>query len=276
MLKQDILTNKEKEVLKRKLNNQRLSKQDSYYLSRSIRPKLRLIKEINADYILKRIEYNQKSASIESKIKKLILKEVPKISAIIIYGSAIQKNYSEYNDIDVLVIIKEKTWRLPKDKYKIINELNKKSDIKLDIQIMTKEDLLKQYPHNPSLIYQLTDSKIIYGKLKLPRKIEIYNADLRMKMDWTMEDENLKGMEIYRALRNVFLVRLIMNKIISNQKLNDSINREIGETLINKLKGNKESKKEREIAMYYLRNLVSDTYKNLGGNLWEKRVVLKV
>ena len=136
--------------------------------------------------------------------------------------------------------------------------------------------MLKQYPHNPSLIYQLTDSKIIYGKLKLPKKIELYNVDLRMKMDWTMEDANLRGIEIYKALRNVFLVRLIMNKIISNQKLNDSINREIGETLINKLKGNKESKKEREIAMYYLRNLVSDTYKNLGGNLWEKRVVLKV
>ena len=202
--------------------------------------------------------------------------EYLKPTAIILYGSVIQTNYHKYNDIDVLIVTKKKSWKNKKEKYKLINELNKKSNLKLDIQIIDEKTLKKQYPHNPSLIYQLSDIKIIYGDIKLTNKIEIYNIDLRMKMDWTMEDERLNGIEIYKALRNVILVKLILNKIIDNKKLNELINYEIGEDLKEKLITNRESIQERKIAMRYLNRLVSGTYKLLEGDLWEKRVVLKV
>ena len=65
-------------------------------------------------------------------------------------------------------------------------------------------------------------------------------------------------------------------EIIDNKKLHESINMEIGENLIKKLKENRESKEERKLIKYYLKNLIKETYKMLEGDLWEKRVELKV
>ena len=90
------------------------------------------------------------------------------------------------------------------------------------------------------------------------------------------KEENIRGIELYKALRNVLLVRLLLNKIIDNKKLHESINMEIGENLIKKLKENRESKEERKLIKYYLKNLIKETYKMLEGDLWEKRVELKV
>ena len=104
-----ILTKTENRVLNKRLNHRNLTQVESNYLSRSIRPKLRnlqKVKEIDIDSILQKIEYNQKGLAIEKKIVKSIISSISDVRAIIIYGSATQTNYNEYNDIDVLILTK--------------------------------------------------------------------------------------------------------------------------------------------------------------------------
>ena len=92
-----------------------------------------------------------------------------------------------------------------------------------------------------------------------------------MKLDWSdVEDIEPDGKDIYGALRNTLLVRLILNKIIDNSKLKQSLYDELGKNLIEKLKNNKQSKEEEKYALNYLKRLIEDTSKQLKGELWEK------
>lgn len=277
MIELNLLTKTENKVLNKRLSNKRLTQIESNYLSRSIRPKLRSLeklKEVNTALILQRIEYNQKGLSIENKIKELIIEIIKELDSIIIYGSAIQTNYHSYNDVDVLILTKKKLWSTLKEKYlliKIIKKRAKESNINLDLHILEKKDFYKEYPSSPSLIYQLKDRKIIYGNIKIPSKIGIHNIDLKMKLDWSdIEDIDPEGVEIYQAIRNVMLVRLLLDKIVDNQKLNECLSDEIGKNLIEKLKNNKESNAERKIALNYLKELSKKTRQEIRGNLWEK------
>lgn len=270
-----VLTAKEIEVINKKLLGKKLSQQDSNYLSRYVRPKLREISLIDAKTLLSKLQYNQRSISIENRIKETIIKYLEKVSAVILYGSAIQNNYSDYNDIDILIVTKSKISGNLGDKAKKIKELKKelcKSGINSDIEIYDKKTIRNACLHNPSVIYQLKDHKVIYGNLKLPdKKKEVYNIDLKMKLDWSnIEDIEPEGIDIYKALRNVILVRLILNKIVDNRKLKESLNDEIGKNLIEKLKNNQESKTERRIALNYLKELSEITRKEIKGDLWEK------
>ncbi len=268
-----VLTEKEIEVINKKLTGRKLNQQDSNYLSRYVRPKLKEIGAIDAKMLLDKLAYSQKSVSIEARVKRTILEEMKDIVAIILYGSAIQTNYQEYNDIDILVVTKNKIGTLG-EKAKKIRELKEKLNaeaINSDIEIISKENLVKSYKNSPTLIYQLKDSKIIHGNIKIPDKIEIYNADLHMKLDWSdIEDIEPEGIDIYKALRNVVLVRLILNKIVDNKKLKESLNDEIGKNLIEKLKNNQESKIEKKLALNYLKALSELTRKEIKGGLWEK------
>lgn len=273
----NMLTKRENDVLNKKLNNKKLTQVESNYLSRSIRHKLiklEKLKDVDMSLILQKIDYNQKGLSIENKLKKLILKLVNELDSIIIYGSAIQTNYHSYNDIDILILTKRKIWDNIKEKYSLIKEIKikiKEININSDAQIMQKQDFYKEYPSSPSLIYQLKDSKIIYGRVKISNKIHLHNIDLKMKLDWSnIEDIEPKGAEIYKALRNVILVRLLLNKIVDNQKLKEYLNNEIGKNLIEKLKNNEESVIERKIALNYLNELLKITREEIRGNLWEK------
>ena len=62
----DILTKKELEVINKKITGEKLTQQDSNYLSRYIRPKLKKISQIEAKKLLNLISYNQKKNSIEN------------------------------------------------------------------------------------------------------------------------------------------------------------------------------------------------------------------
>ncbi len=280
MLKQSILTETEKKVIQKKLNNEKMTKQDSYYLSVSIRPKLKEMISMDPELLLNKLKYNQKAISIENNIKKIITGEVKDVDSIILVGSAIQTNYSKYKDIDVLVITKKKIYKKLIDKYRKTKELKEKLNklgIITDIQIYDKKTIEKSYPHSPSLIYQLKDKKVIYGQINLPKKIELYNIDLRMKLDWSdIQDTEPNGNEIYHAIRNVILVRLLLNNIVDNKKLRESLNDELGKLLIEKLKNNKESSIERRNALVYLKNLTEKTENEIKGGLWEKKVQLTV
>ncbi|MDP1695906.1 MAG: hypothetical protein Q8L29_03265 [archaeon] len=269
-----ILTRKAIDIVNKRLRNEKLTQQDSNYLSRFVRPKLRDMASINAEVLLKKLEYNQKGQSIERKIKEIILRNIPKVDSIVICGSAIQTNYEEYEDIDIIVATKKVLTKSLKEKNELINKTEveaKKEDINLDIQIYSKETILSQYPHNPSLIYQLKDSKVIYGKLKIPNKINISNLDLKMKLDWSEGlNINSDADEIYHAIRNALLVSLLMNKNIDNYQLKQNLINLLGIDLIIKLKNNTASKIEKKLAISYLNLLVKHLETELNNSKWEK------
>lgn len=278
MVEISLLTKSGNKVLNKRLKNKRLTQVESNYLSKSIKPKLnklREVKEIDIDSILQRIQYNQKGLAIEKKIKNLIKSILGKeLEAIIIYGSSIQTNYHYYNDIDVLILAKKKLWNTQKEKYLLKKTINSQAEIlslNLDIQIMDKQQFYLEYPNSPSLIYQLKDSKIIYGDLKIPDKIQLYNIDLHMKLDWSkVYGSKPKGNDIYHALRNTVLVRLILNRIIDNSKLKESLYAELGKNLIERLKNNQESGLDRKTVLAYLKELVEKTRAEIRGGLWER------
>lgn len=273
MIISKVFTKKALEIISKKLKGKKLAQQDSNYLSRFVRPKLRGIAAINANWLLKKLEYNQKALSIERKIKKLVLKNIKNVEAIIICGSAIQTNYKGYNDIDVIIVTKLLTKSL-KQKNELINEIEqdaRRKGINLDIQIYSKKALVTQYPHSPSLIYQLKDSKIIYGKLIIAKKIEISNLDLKMKLDWSEGlSSDARGEEIYFAIRNALLVLLLMNKKVDNYLLRENMLNILGYNLLNNLKNNNASNTEKKLALAYLNLLTKYLEDELGKPEWEK------
>src|SRR3989344_3158821 len=137
MIQSTIFTKKELEVIRKKINNKRLNQTDSNYLNRFIRPKLKEMISIDAKSLLDKMEYNQKIKSIENKIKKVILKNLKEVDAIVLHGSAIQDNYKDYNDIDIIAATKRKIYKVEADKWRKVEDLKnilKKDGIAADIQ----------------------------------------------------------------------------------------------------------------------------------------------
>ena len=275
--KSKILTPKELKVIRKKLSRVKLTQQDSNYLSKFVRPKLKEIKTINAGHLLDMLDYNQKAISIERVIKRIILESLNNVDSINLYGSAIQNNYKDYNDVDVLVIVKKKYWRTLSEKYKKILDIKsqaKEHSINLDIEVYDKKTFQKSYSSNISLIYQLKNRKTIYGKLRLKRKLEIPKLDLRIKVDYSVLDKNPDTIEIYKAIRNLILVNLVLKKIIDNQELNHKMQEEIGKYLAERLRKGGVSKTEYKIALLHLNRLLELTLKKLKEAKWEKIVLL--
>ena len=95
-----------------------------------------------------------------------------------------------------------------------------------------------------------------------------------MKLDWSdIDDENSKSSELYQSIRNIILVKLLLNKIVNNEALKDNVNKELGEELITKLKSNTATKLERKLALYYIRKLSEETDKEIRESKWEKIVL---
>ena len=270
-----ILTDRENSIITKKIKGLSLTQNESNILSKTIRPKLIEIRSIDANSLLTKIEYNQKARAIENKIKILIKETIPKVGTIILCGSAIQTNYKEYNDIDVIIATKNMIDK--KEKYDLIDKIRKsakKYGVTLDIQIYAKDSIIKQYSYSPSLIYQLKDSKVIYGKIKLPTKINLSRLDLMMKLDWSdISSVYSEGKEIYQDIRNAMLVLLLMNKKIDNIELKNSLINILGADLVNRLKTNTASKSEKKIAFSYLRLFVNYLEKELKNPKWEKIVI---
>jgi predicted nucleotidyltransferase len=237
---------------------------------------LREIIELDASKLLNRLNYNVKSITIEEKIRKVILQNVKSVKAIILIGSAVQTSYHSYNDIDIIVVTKTKIWKMQSERNGMIDIIEKnaeKEGLKLDVQIISQGIFIKQYHANPSLIYQLKDRKIIYGRINLSTKVSLSKLDLMMKLDWSDPYSGIMGKEIYECIRNTWLVRLLMNKIVDNYKLQDTLLNELGTYLLARLKNNKESVIERRFALSYLHYLIKETEMELKEAKWEKIVL---
>jgi len=266
-MENSLLTDREIRIINKRLSHRPLSQQDSNCLSRFVRPKLRKIANIDAKALLNRLNYNPSSRLIEDKIRKIIIAEIPATESIIVFGSAIQTNYKEYNDLDIIIVTKEKSWENQYGKLRVISNIQKKAkekSLNLDIQLISKKDFLSNYSSSPTLIYQLKDSKVIYGNVNIPKKASLSSTDLLIKLDWSnMENKYSEPLEIYQAIRNAILVRLLMNKIVDNQRLKSELIDRLGLDLINNLKKNKASKIEKNYALSYLNNLVEKTKKEV-------------
>ena len=265
-----ILTDREQEVIGKKLKKEKLTQQDSNYLSRYVRPKLREMSLIESKELLSRLEYSQKTPSVEKRIREIILKNIPNVSSITIYGSAIYNNYKDYNDIDVLVTVRKKFWNRLGEKLLLAEKAKKRSKLNLDIKIYTGEYIYYSYQKNIALIYELSDSKTIYGILKYKQGISLARLDLKMHSDYSDSiirevDENginnVPSVHLYAAIRNLWVIRLIMDKTISNLGLNQIMADELGKNLISRLKGNSKSIADKEIACIYLRKIYDNTIK---------------
>ncbi len=272
-----VLTQREKEVINKKLRGKKLSQQDSNYLSRYVRPKLREMSLIDSKVLLRKLEYNRKKIHNEEKIKRLVLGNIKNVNLILLYGSVVYNDWHDYQDIDIIIGVKKKSWKKLREKWKTIQDLKdkaKKKGLNLDIKIFLKNDIIKSYSSNPTLIYQLKDYKVIYGNLELPKKIEIPKLRIRMHLDYSLlADKENSPKELYSMIRNIWLVRLIISKIVDNLKLNEIIKQELGENLINKLKSEKASANERKIALIYLKEFANKTWKEIMEAKWEKIVL---
>ena len=92
-----------------------------------------------------------------------------------------------------------------------------------------------------------------------------------MKLDWSnIEDSDSEPIEIYKAIRNALLVRLLMNELIDNSKLYSELVEALGRELILKLKQNKASKIEKKYALSYLNNLIKRIRMDIINAKWEK------
>lgn len=281
-----LLTKRELEVIEKKLKKMKLTQQDSNYLSRYVRPKLKEMSLIDSKLLLRKLEYNQKIRAIENKIKALILNNIKNVTSITLCGSIVYSCYTNYKDIDVLVTVKDKFWDKLGEKYKRIIKLKeeaKKKSLDLDIKIYLDKDIHESYPSNITLIYELKDSKTIYGILSYPKEIRIDKPILEFQMDYSyfiLSDikENglrgIKGRELYSAIRNLWIIRLIIEKIVDNAYLIEMLNSELGKNTINSLKENKASQAQKRVAFMYLEELYKKTEKivqNVSEIKWERK-----
>ena len=256
-----LMTPLELKAIDRKLKNKKLTQQESNRLSKQVRPKLREMMSVDSERILKLLDYNQKIPSIEREIKRIVLKEIKNVSSIVVYGSSVYNNYKNNEDIDVMVLVKKKTWKKLGEKLAIANEIMKKSKLKLDLKIYEEAEVVESYPNNITLIYELSDSKIIYGSLALPKK-NVIEIDLRMKTDesrnilWEIEEGELNARNIYGAMRNLVIVELMSKGIVSNDEMNKKIEEEIGRKTVEQLKSGKCAAAYKRIGELHLREML--------------------
>ncbi|MBS3121662.1 hypothetical protein J4434_02145 [Candidatus Woesearchaeota archaeon] len=267
-----LLTNREIITINKKLGNKKLTQQDSNYLSRFVRPKLKEMTQLDAELLLNQLEYNQQNVSIEKKIIYLILKNIKFVSSITIYGSAIYTNYTDYKDIDVLVVVKKASWKKLGEKLLLAKKIEKKTKLKLDIKIYTEYFIYHSYSNNISLIYELASSKTIYGIIKHPNKILISSLYLKMQTDYSvMVLDNIaefglthiSARDIYSAIRNLIIIKLIIYKIVDNCRLNKIMCEDLGKNILTKLRSNNVSLRIKEIAHLYLEELYMETMKKI-------------
>jgi len=84
------------------------------------------------------------------------------VEVVVVYGSAVQTNYKEYNDIDVLVITKKKVWKNSAERYNLISSVvrsGEKIGLSLDIQIVDKKSfVIKGMTYAPTKVGQSPDN----------------------------------------------------------------------------------------------------------------------
>ncbi|MFH1849899.1 MAG: nucleotidyltransferase domain-containing protein [archaeon] len=267
-----ILTKTEIEVVLKRLNNRPITQTESNYLSRSIRPKLKSA-EIAASIGLRsllsyrRKKYERKDALLANKI--IGATHNLSIKAIALFGSYIRNSHTNYRDIDLMVVLNRKTWKTSAQKRKLETGIERAVDIVADVSLVVYRELTKALPYSPLLQSELEDYKVIYGDLRISKKIIIDKAYLYSKLletEYVLALKNINSRYIYNAIRTCISIQLFLGQTVDNQLTKKTIEHDIGRSTTEALLDNKANTIQRDIALRYLKYL----YKHLMNQIEQK------
>lgn len=259
-----VLSPREIDVVLKRLNNKHLTQTESNYLSRSIRPKLKSAEYAVSNGLISLLEYRRKKYEREDNIlrKKIVsaLHDIiSSVKAVILFGSYVRNNHTNYRDIDVMIILNKKLWKISAERYRLKRKIEKNSDIKIDVNLLSYDELKSALPYSPLLQTQLEDCKIIYGDVELTGKRIISRAYLHRKLletDYVIElGKNIKPRYIYNAIRNCLSIELFLKRLVKNKLIITAIEDNIGRTTAISLLENNATETQIDIALGYLRYL---------------------
>ena len=274
-----ILSRREIEVVIKRLKNKHITQTESNYLSRSIRPKLKAAEFASSSKLLSLLDYRRNKYEREDSVLKrsilLALKDIiQNVQAVVIFGSYIMNNHTDYQDIDIMVVLKRKIWGSVIEKHKIEEKISHSLIFKADIILNNYEDLKEVFPFSPLLQTQLEYSKVIYSKLNLPNKIIINKPYLYSKLldtEFILEcGKDLEGKYIYNGIRTCLSIQMFINRKISNELIIKTIENNIGKETADNLRRNKANDLQRNISLRYLKYLYNCIEKELR---WVKKRV---
>jgi predicted nucleotidyltransferase len=264
-----ILSNKEIEVVVKRLSNKHITQTESNYLSRSIRPKLKSAEFAANNGILSLLDYKRKRHERENSIlRKKIIEAVRKnlriklfkdIQAILLFGSYVRNSHVNYRDIDAMIVLNKRVWKTSAQKNKLEKNIESNIGIKTDINLVVYRELIKILPYNPFLQTQLEHHEVLYGKINLTNKIIInkqYLYEKLLETEYAIElGKNISARYIYNAIRNCLAIQLFLENIVNNKLIIDTIDKNIGKLTAESLMDNKANLLQRHIALKYLEYL---------------------
>ena len=267
-----ILSRREIEVVTKRLDNIPITQTESNYLSRSIRPKLKSAAFATKNNLLRLLDYKRKKYErkdlILNKMILLALKDILRdVQAVIIFGSYIMNRHTNYQDIDIMVVLKRRLWKGTIDKFRLEKNIESRIHSKTDINFVVYKDLKQNFQSSPLLQTQLEYSKSIYGKINLNKAILINEKYLYAKLldiETVIElGKDLEGKYIYNGIRGCLAIELFLKKIINNRLIINRIKDDIGESTMESLRKNTANKIQRDIGLRYLKYLYKTLEKKL-------------
>ncbi len=261
-----ILSNKEIEVVLKRLNNKHITQTESNYLSRSIRPKLKSAEFAASTHLLSLLNYRRKRYEREDnllrkKVTNAVQNIIHNVKAIIIFGSYVRNHHTNYRDIDIMMILNKKIWKNSAEKYRLETGIEKAIGLKTDINLVVHNELLSLFPYSPLLQSELEDHKVIYGNTRLKKSLIINKTYLYRRLleaEQIIElGKSIKSKYIYNSIRNCLSIGLFLKKIVDNRLIIKMIENNIGKSTANSLLNNEANSVERDIALRYLKYLYS-------------------
>lgn len=175
-----LFTKKEIEIVTKQLEGIKLTQSEKNRLSRDIRPKLRLIKEISKFEDEFELKNNQNNKKIIEKALSIILNNELKnnIKAVLLFGSFADNTFTSRSDIDICVLFKKKInlRQATKFRIRISGQLSDKVDIQVFDFLPFK--IKKEIAKNHQVLYKTKDYDNINFTIKYLKDND-YNIRMR-------------------------------------------------------------------------------------------------
>ena len=158
-----------------------------------------------------------------------------------------------------MVVLNNKTWKNSAEKHRLEMAIESSIDVKTDINLIVYDELISLLPYSPLLQTELEDYNIVYGDIKLTKKIIIdkeYLYKRLLEVEYVLElGKNIKPKYIYNAIRDCLSIELFLKKIINNKLIMQTIKNNIGKSTVESLMDNKADLIQKDIALKYLKYL---------------------
>jgi len=267
-----ILSNREIEVVLKRLNNKHITQTESNYLSRSIRPKLKSAEFAVSSELLSLLDYRRKRHErkdhlLRKRIVGAVGDIIDNVKVIILFGSYVRNNHINYRDIDVLIVLSKKIWKTSAGKHRLEKNIERAIDIRVDINLVVYSELVNILPYSPLLQVELENHKIIYGDIKIKKKIivnKLYLYKKLLELESIIElGKKIESKYIYNAIRTCLSIKSFLKKVVDSELLIKTIENNIGKLTADSLIEGRANSVQKDIALRYLKYL----YNNLLGVL---------